>query len=575
MNYHKNKNGIMNKFLKFFEIFDYFGVQMKFRINEKASYQSPFGGIMFIFFFIISFSYVGYNFFQFVNRLNMNLGYNTKNKTPAPPLNVRNSTFAFYLDIVGINDNNSISVNYITKRFNISTSIISFNATDDFNFQEFPMNFCAPEDVLMLDFTNILYDLSTSLCPQIPKEYDNFTIKGIITDNDYNYIEIKFTLKEEYQNRTLEIDSCLSRRKIYAVLSIIDTQIDYDNYTNPVSYFPRTIDARFDINTYKTISVSLSQLEFTSDDNILISNPLKKNYITYNSASLDINTVNDRKLNPEVLSFKLQVSPEVIILQRVYQKLPSFFADMSGILSQAILILLILIPYVNEKKAEQKIMNKVMRYKGNENFNADYFQFLFSNSDKKNSHSEANFNNQGSASNSVINQDNIDKSNAEPHHSRQSYKNVNLHLYDSIKMIKGRNKNRIKMNSGQILVSTFCCKKRFRIKTEIIERGEKKINHYLDVFTYLKKMQELDILKYLLLSKDELTVFNFLSKPSIYISNRKSAISIQTEEEITKSNDIWRIYESYKKINTNSEMNIPYLTLKLIEIFNSEVKNFN
>ena len=41
------------------------------------------------------------------------------------------------------------------------------------------------------------------------------------------------------------------------------------------------------------------------------------------------------------------------------------------------------------------------------------------------------------------------------------------------------------------------------------------MNYYLDVLTYVKKVQEIDILKYLLLDKDQVKMFNFLTKPTI------------------------------------------------------------
>ena len=45
---------------------------------------------------------------------------------------------------------------------------------------------------------------------------------------------------------------------------------------------------------------------------------------------------------------------------------------------------------------------------------------------------------------------------------------------------------------------------------EMWDEIQKKFNYYLDVITYMNKMQELDIIKYLLLDEDGIKLLNFL-----------------------------------------------------------------
>ncbi len=68
-----------------------------------------------------------------------------------------------------------------------------------------------------------------------------------------------------------------------------------------------------------------------------------------------------------------------------------------------------------------------------------------------------------------------------------------------------------KMSSYEILLSFCCCIKKWENKRKLIDRGDEKLNHYLDVINYFKKMTELDYMKYIFLSKDQIPLFNFVS----------------------------------------------------------------
>ena len=63
----------------------------------------------------------------------------------------------------------------------------------------------------------------------------------------------------------------------------------------------------------------------------------------------------------------------------------------------------------------------------------------------------------------------------------------------------------------------FCpCKtKKLNLKNKFYEKASKKMEYYFDIFTYIKKMQEIDIIKYLLLDQDQIKLLNFISKPSV------------------------------------------------------------
>lgn len=82
-------------------------------------------------------------------------------------------------------------------------------------------------------------------------------------------------------------------------------------------------------------------------------------------------------------------------------------------------------------------------------------------------------------------------------------------------------RNPYEIHPTDIISRLFCCRFFKRSKKHIIfENAEKKFDHNLDMVTYMKKMQELDIIKYLLLDKNTLQLVNFISKPCISMSSK-------------------------------------------------------
>ena len=93
------------------------------------------------------------------------------------------------------------------------------------------------------------------------------------------------------------------------------------------------------------------------------------------------------------------------------------------------------------------------------------------------------------------------------------------------------------------------------IKTFI---GKHKLLHYMDFLTYIRKMQDIDLLKYLLLTTDQIKIFNFVSKPSL--DNNKldifSRIEAKNEcyyDKFFNRDEIEKTHESYKNLNKDPE----------------------
>lgn len=110
------------------------------------------------------------------------------------------------------------------------------------------------------------------------------------------------------------------------------------------------------------------------------------------------------------------------------------------------------------------------------------------------------------------------------------------------------NKNPYLLKMTDFCKLIFCCKcksKSYTKKINIFNNAQTKFNYNLDLVTYMKKMQEIEILKYLILDKDTIHLMNFISKPSVCLSN-----------STIKDEEYQLFFENIKKTNSFDNQNI-------------------
>jgi len=140
------------------------------------------------------------------------------------------------------------------------------------------------------------------------------------------------------------------------------------------------------------------------------------------------------------------------------------------------------------------------------------------------------------------------------------------------------NKNPYQIYAKDIFSRLFCCKLFKSSKKHIIfENAERKFNHNLDMVIYMKKMQELEIIKYLLLDKNTLQLVNFISKPCISMSPKSIEDSeykmffenIEDRNSLSNQNidDVKVCYDSILAKNDKS-----YLETRIIQLFEMQIE---
>lgn len=137
-------------------------------------------------------------------------------------------------------------------------------------------------------------------------------------------------------------------------------------------------------------------------------------------------------------------------------------------------------------------------------------------------------------------------------------------------------KNPYAIYTIDIICKLFCCKNSNK-KQKIFDIAEKKFNHNLDMVTYMKKMQELDIIKYIILDKNTLELVNFISKPCISLSpkgieNPEYKLffeNIENKNSISYQN-IDKIKKIYDTISNQSEKN--YFEKRILDLFELQIE---
>jgi hypothetical protein len=285
---------------------------------------------------------------------------------------------------------------------------------------------------------------------------------------------------------------------------------------------------------------------------------------------------------------------------------------------------------IQKMAINQQLIYKMLKFKGNKNININYFVTKFKNINfnenskfsvkKFNYYPETNFNNSVKNENKKIielfakinlesvpfDDNNIEKKNDIQYKKYDILVNSTDSPQEDIKKnnnkkIKGKEKSKIKkiehiklskknddenllFSKPNIIKSIFhaffyCCSPKIKRKRNLLLEAENKINYYLDIQTYIKTIQEFELLKEILFDKTTLILFQFLSKTSLkifkdHIVFNQSFIKDYFLEKNINENEIDKLYLIYQKLISEKE-DLTKEKLKLIDFLKNEINFFN
>jgi hypothetical protein len=159
-----------------------------------------------------------------------------------------------------------------------------------------------------------------------------------------------------------------------------------------------------------------------------------------------------------------------------------------------------------------------------------------------------------------------------------NFKNLSLKIKERSTEKNDRSKIRFQSTWRIALEYIFCGLGSKRVENKYYSVGKFKILYYTDILTLIKKFQEIDTLKDILMNPDQKKLFNFISKPiiSTIIDNTDDNI-IEYKKHITENisykdyeiEEIKNIYENLKFRTDGNPANSKYL-----EFFEKKLNKF-
>ncbi|CAK61432.1 unnamed protein product (macronuclear) [Paramecium tetraurelia] len=317
-------------------------------------------------------------------------------------------------------------------------------------------------------------------------------LQGIVSGNLYSYITIKFSA---CKNST-EKQDCASRDEInkelingYYVVHMSDSLIQMSNPESIQKNFIKMQYTQFSISTSKTIYQGFRIIQSLTDDGVLINNVVEDSFLVqqyYQESTADYN-------EDYLILHSLILDNKYTNYQRSYIKLLTILSKIGG-LWQLIFIFFGIIskPFI---LTEMKInlANKLFRFQQEEN---DLTQ---------------------SIKRDVSMKSNVEKYVRQPQHKLSSS------ISSIIQFLFGCNKARIKQ----------------------LDQANLKIQENLDVVEIMKKFQEFDNLKSIILTTNQRVLFDIIPIPLITNIQNKIETDSQSSQRQSKDN-FERFIEAYK-----------------------------
>ncbi len=556
---------IVNSSLQFFDLS---GHKVSFKIKTNDEYRSYLSGLSYLIYIIAGICYFTYYFIKFINRETYTVSSSTKILNPVPKINLKEQGMNMSLQLLY---DNFTSANNLISDDVLDISFVKSNTSYANKNREpidtiIPTVNCAKEffpQITQEEFDSNL--LSTAKCPVITSD--------ILLQGEYNEVgdfhTISILIKVKNITKLLSI---YRETKIWVRFIYLETMIDHSSYDEFMGKYLKMTTTLLDPYVINYNRIFVSNTEFKSDNNILITD-----YSYKKSASIDqilkiYETVDLSKKNPYdydnmLIFFQILASSKVFIYERIYQKFTSLLADTTGVLTEGLILLAIFFDNYNQKQAYEKILLESMRFEGNEKFDITTFKNFVRKMQQNEKVDICSGSPNESKSGDILyikKKNNIDNNRENYVIEKRNKSKLNVgNNFDNdmisnnmveLKGINNESENSSVKNNHRLAKSEENKRKKScwcfikKDQTQEIQKNsnydiDSKIDEYLDILTYLKKVSELNLLKSIILgnNKDRIELFDLMSFPTLDKSAGISSINYSNEK-------IEKIYDTYKNI---------------------------
>ena len=439
---------------------------------------------------------------------------------------------------------------------------------------------------------------------------DNLTIRGLYTDEIYQYIELTVSMTKTNEEDYDTYYNLLTTNDCTFQLYHIDYGIDINNFNNPITPYLRQEFLKLTPIDLNKMEIYYLTQKFMTDKNYFFNNYNIEYFVGFSMlTSFSLFKGNDRlEKKPdaydELAKFFLRADNGINVISRKYMKFTEFLANVSSLISGIYLFLFLFMGRINKFYAKERLMTKNFKFKDDKN--ELFIKKLKQNLPKENTEiiniKKTRTNNISQFIHKIKIKgkiSNLKKSNLKKHNTTTQKEstteeiilnsNNNLKHYLSHMEIGNNNikssikkdncylnqKIYFKYNFCELLILVFCkflSGRKLKLKNILFKKGEKLLFLSSDILSYLKNMQILDILTHILLEPNQINMLNFISKPVISFNkqiNSKKTISWNLKDNEEKEKDINEFCKGYKELQTTIKKT--KIDKKFITIINEEL----
>lgn len=429
-----------------------------------------------------------------------------------------------------------------------------------------------------------------------------YDLLGYWDELEIKYFEINLNFCQNSSENNL---SCAYNKTIvdfftkdykYLYFYVNDNNIDANsNNAYPFTQRMTTFYQIIDINLIKRFNVYIKHVELTTMDGGLFQSSSTLSSFQIESTDFDFSTNNFDIQNIFSISFFSGKTKTVI--SRKYQDIQELFANITGIMNMLMMLGLILSNLENNFNLTQRLTEDLYTYQTLNEKKKDSSKINFLDKSPKIIRQEEKKENKRPISvfekmkeqmpptpskNTFFKE--IDEKSKSLDKSNLALKNRgNRHLkrgamitssnLESFQRLKIKTRN-LKFNLFDYMKLAIKLKK-FCLTNEekLFIKGQKEIEAEMDIIVIMKKLQEIEKLKKILLNKNELFLFDLLEKPLIYLEKeeivgdlhidfRKKSVMVNSTTKTNYNKN--EIIENYSAVK-NSDSYISKQILKLID----------
>jgi hypothetical protein len=430
----------------------------------------------------------------------------------------------------------------------------------------------------------------------------NITIGGY-WDNEYvQYLTFRVRLcnnatdggicaaQEEIQDF---MNSQMFAWNVYFQNSIINPK----NYYNATQYYIYDFYKNIRLSTTKLANVFVRSQEIETDIGILFESLANDISFAYDTSDID----DSDPIPDSLMDINFFVANHKPIFHRKYIKVQEIIANIGGLAKAFLIGMYIVSFYFSTIKLNTTILNKIFYFDLNES-KAD----LTNNKKayKINSHIVKKFqtndeiinkieNENKTSNNKIILSDNgtnalivnprieprlikFTKVKNESGKVAQNLNTLNLSFTKYDRTTSGKNK--IKFSFCEILFSPFsklipCCKKN-KLKFKLYKKSQKILLDCLDISNIVFKLEEFEKLKMILLNKEQLAMFQCISKDICTIDERATLYSdiSKLKQFVRNKEEMFKMIADYKRKLEVEEENISKVDTKLFGMLDGSIK---